>query len=655
MAKTKEEKKTTTAKVEKAKGRPMLHWVGKRAIDSVHSYPAQLVEQYACDGTEKDETNLLFHGDNKEVLAYLLTNGYRGKVNLIYIDPPFDSKADYVRKVDLRGLNNKQIFQGEEQTISEQTQYADIWANDTYLQFMYERLILMRELLSTNGVIYVHCDWHRSHFIRNVLDEVFGQENFVNEIIWKRINAKGNVVSKWGAVHETVYFYCKGYDYTWNQPLRELDPEYVEEMYRYVEEGTGRIYRTGDLTVSSARASKGQIYDWKGYRLSASRVWTYAKETMEQLDKDGRIIYTKSGYPQFKRYLDENEGEKIPDLWDDITPVVGQKMLGYPTQKPEELLERIISASSNPNDIVFDCFSGSGTTAAAAQKLGRRWIGCDINKGAIQTTSKRLQNIIDEQRKGLQQNSLPKTEETAAAPNPILSFRHYRINDYDLNIQHNEAFELALEYVGVTRKRTDSFFEGELGKRLVKVVPLNHPCTLLDIQAIETELKNRPDEDRDITMISLGKDSNVDKYLADYNKRNAVNKIDLIELRTDEKYGNFLIHQPAWADVKIRRIDGGKVSVKVDNFNSPTIIQRLKLDETIFRERVTDFRAMIDVLLVDTSYDGAVFNICYSDVPTKKTDLINGSYELPISPESKQVAVKIIDMLGEEVLIIEKI
>ncbi len=224
-----------------------------------------------------------------------------------------------------------------------------------------------------------------------------------------------------------------------------------------------------------------------------------------------------------------------------------------------------------------------------------------------------------------------------------------------MSIQHNEAFELALEYVGVTRKKTDSFFEGELGKKLVKVVPLNHPCTLLDIQAVETELKNRPDEDRDITMISLGKDSNVDKYLADYNKRNAVNKIDLIELRTDEKYGNFLIHQPAWADVKINKIDGDKISVKLDNFNSPTIIQRLKLDETIFRERVTDFRAMIDVLLIDTNYNGEVFNICYSDVPTKKTDLINGSYELPVSPESKQVAVKIIDMLGEEVLTVEKV
>ncbi len=138
--------------------------------------------------------------------------------------------------------------------------------------------------------------------------------------------------------------------------------------------------------------------------------------------------------------------------------------------------------------------------------------------------------------------------------------------------------------------------------------------------------------------------------MKDYNRRNADNKIELIESRTDSKYGSFLEHQPAWADVKVKRNDKGKIPVKVDNFNSPTIIQRLKLDETIFRERVTDFRAMIDVLLVDTSFDGKVFNICYSDVPTKKTDLILGNYEIPITPESKQVALKIIDMLGEEVL-----
>lgn len=608
MAKTKEEKKTTTAKIEKAKGRPMLHWVGKRAIDSVHSYPAQLVEQYACNETEA-ETNLLFHGDNKEVLAYLLTSGYRGRVNLIYIDPPFDSKADYVRKVELRGL--KVPIEAETQTLNEQTQYSDIWANDNYLQFMYERLLLLKELLAIDGSIYIHMDEEKGHYIKVLADEVFGKENFQRELVWDITVLSGfkTQAQKWIRGHDTILFYTKSSKKVFNKIMQPHTQKYLDMF--------------------------------------------------DKTDSDGRKYLVAHG---LKRYLDEVEskGKPFGDVWDDIMSFQQQPTSGenvqYPTQKPEALLERIITASSNPNDIVLDCFIGSGTTAAVAQKLGRRWIGCDINKGAIQTTSKRLQNIIDAQRKDLQQTSLPKDGETAAEKtNPILSFKHYRINDYDLNIQHNEAFELALEYVGVTRKRTDSFFEGELGKRLVKVVPLNHPCTLLDIQAVETELKNRPDEDRDITLISLGKDSNVDKYLADYNKRNAVNKIELIELRTNEKYGNFLIHQPAWADVKIKRIDGNKVSVKVDNFNSPTIIQRLKLDETIFRERVTDFRAMIDVLLVDTSYDGKVFNICYSDVPAKKTDLINGNYELPISPESKQVAVKIIDMLGEEVLMVEKI
>ncbi|MCD9187263.1 MAG: site-specific DNA-methyltransferase [Pyrinomonadaceae bacterium] len=625
MAKTKEEKKTTTAKVENAKGRPMLHWVGKKTIDSVHSYPAQLVEQYACNETE-EETNLLFHGDNKEVLAYLLTNGYRGKVDLIYIDPPFDSKADYVRKVELRGVRNAEEFEAERQTIFEQLQYSDIWANDNYLQFMFERLILMKDLLSKNGSLFLHCDYRKVHHLRLVLDEVFGEEGFVNEIIWL---AEGGGASglRFGRKHQTILYYSK----TNKDSDRVFNGDAVRVAYK-----TENI---GPQTYHFDSNTKKRPGFKDGY------TWTP--------NENGKVP-TDAWLDCF---LAESEGIPL-DVWFDVKGLYGPsgEIMNYPTQKPISLLERIIKAASNPNDVVFDCFLGSGTTAAVAQKLGRRWIGCDINKGAIQTTSKRLQNIIDEQRKTLQQPSLSQSDEnTDEKLSPVLSFKHYRINDYDLNIQHNEAFELALEYVGVTRKRTDSFFEGELGKKLVKVVPLNHPCTLLDIQAVETELKNRPEEDRDITMISLGKDSNVDKHLADYNKRNAVNKIDLIELRTDEKYGNFLIHQPAWADVKIKRIDDGKISVKVDNFNSPTIIQRLKLDETIFRERVTDFRAMIDVLLVDTNYDGKVFNICYSDVPSKKTDMINGNYELPLSTESKSVAVKIIDMLGEEVLTVVSI
>ena len=184
-------------KIKPVKGRPMLHWVGKRPIDKVNAYPAQLVETYNVENPEKEPTydrfkdgpNLLFQGDNKEILSTLLVQGFRGKIDLIYIDPPFASGADYVRKVALRG--QKENLQAEGHSVIEQTQYADIWANDNYLQFMYERLILLRELLADNGSIYVHCDWRMNSYLCLAMDEIFGKSNFLNLVTWRRQIVRG--------------------------------------------------------------------------------------------------------------------------------------------------------------------------------------------------------------------------------------------------------------------------------------------------------------------------------------------------------------------------------------------------------------------------------------------------------------------------------
>jgi len=223
--------------------------------------------------------------------------------------------------------------------------------------------------------------------------------------------------------------------------------------------------------------------------------------------------------------------------------------LGFQTQKPEALLEKIIKASSNPGDIVLDCFIGSGTTAAVAQKLGRIWIGCDINKGAVQLTSSRLQKIIKEQIRNT--HSLINNSSNES----VFSFAVYKINNYDLKLLQTEAIELAVQHIGIQRTRTDNFFDGTLGKKLVKIIDFNHPLTLLDLQLIQDELKNRPDEDRDITIVCLGKELAVDPWIEDWNKRHPVNKISVIELKTDKKYGSFLIHKPAEAKIKIERKD----------------------------------------------------------------------------------------------------
>lgn len=256
--------KKAKVKITPAKGRPMLTWVGKRPLAHVTAFPAQLVEGHDAFGIHgipdhqpdtgepqmeclralraqwnakcwegqpgfavPESGGLLFHGDNKDVLAYLLANGYRRQVNLIYIDPPFDSGADYVRKVSLRGAKGSAKLNGEGYTLGEQIQYSDIWANDNYLQFMYERMLLLKELLAAEGSIYVHCDCRRNHQLRMLMDEALGAERFVNEIIWQR-TASHNDPGRYGIIHDTILFFAKGPAYTWNSPKAAHSEDYIE-------------------------------------------------------------------------------------------------------------------------------------------------------------------------------------------------------------------------------------------------------------------------------------------------------------------------------------------------------------------------------------------------------------------------------------------
>jgi len=588
-------------KISEIKGRPMLNWVGKKALDVVKAYPAQLIETFGSneipkipsyDNLKDNWSNLLFHGDNKEILSTLLVNGFRGKVDLIYIDPPFDSGADYVRRVELRGTKSR--VDGEDQSLIEQLQYTDIWSNDNYLQFMYERLILLRELLCDRGNILVHCDSHKSHHLRFLLDEVFGLANFKNEIIWKYSKFAGKT-SGFHSNHDSVLFYSKA----------------KESLFNKLK-----------IPVENKRKQTARVWDSK------------LKKAVQKRDDEGNLIY----YDQ--------EDKQVDDVWVDIqlvNPMANERQ-DYPTQKPESLLERIIGATSNEDSLVLDCFCGSGTTQAVAQKLGRRWIGCDINKGAIQTTSKRLQKCITD----LKDDAplLSKSE------NSTFSFGHYRINNYDLQIQHNEFKELVYELAGITKLKTDNFFDGLLGHELVRIIPFNHPLTMLDVQLVKDELKKRPNEERNIVLVSLGKEVQIEKELEAYNKTHPINKMRVIELRTDKKYGAFFEHKPAQADVSIKRGESVCV-VKLNEFISPTILQRLQIDTPLFQAKIKDFRSQIDVVLIDSNFDGNTFNIHISDVPEKKNDLVAGEYKFELPGKDSKVAVKIIDMLGEEVLVVD--
>ncbi len=629
---TKKQNRKKKLKVTVPKSRPMLYWVGKQPPEFVQGYPCQSMESY--DPQEKNKIlktpryddlknnwyNLLFHGDNKDILATLLEHGFRSKVDLIYIDPPFASNKDYLRKVELRGLKDLGRIEEDDASILQQTMYEDIWKRDEYFQFMYDRLILLKELLAETGSIYVHLDYRMVHYIKLLMDEIFGEENFRNEISWKRGRAVvHSSTNQFVRLHDTILFYTKN-----------NERSVFNKVFQPYKKSTLKMYRHED--------KQGK------YRLQELR--DYSEQNIKKFKQEGRIE-KKNGKLYLKQYLKDKKGVPLDDVWTKIGSVSYKhrgELTGFSTQKPIALLKRIIKASSGSNDLILDSFVGSGTSCVAAQKLGRRWIGVDVNKGAIQLTSKRLQKIIQGQIK----EDEPVSE--------YFLFASYKVNNYDLKILKTEAKELAIQQYGITKTKTDTFFDGIRDENeLVKIIDFNHPLTLLDLQKIEDELGKRPDEDRDVIVTCLSRETKVDAWVEERNKKQPyrdtrtkqrMNQFIIFDLKDK----NFIAYEPPKADVEIKRIDKNKVKIKIKNFISPTIIKRLEIERNLLSKKIPDFRSMIDVVLIDTNYDGKVFNINFSDVPEKKDDLVKGEYEIEIPKDETKIAVKIIDMLGDNIL-----
>lgn len=317
--------------------------------------------------------NRLVYGDNLLTMQALLAGdpqtglpSLRGKVDLIYIDPPFDSKADYRTPITLPNANLEQ-----KPTVIEQFAYADTWEEGTisYLKMIYPRLMLMKELLSKKGSIYVHIDWHIGAYVKIILDDIFEKDNFRNEIIWKRGTVKGAkaVGNQYARNHDMILYYSRSNDYVYHTQYLPYTEEYIKQRYTK-DDNDGR----GPYTDQA--------------------IGTRSEESLKELEKDNRIFVTSNGKRRVKYYLSEAKGIALDDSWNDISEVnsMAKENVGYATQKPGPLLERIIKASSNEGDLVCDFFGGSGTTAAVAEKLGRRWITCDIGKPAALVMRKRF-------------------------------------------------------------------------------------------------------------------------------------------------------------------------------------------------------------------------------------------------------------------------
>ncbi|KKW22578.1 MAG: adenine specific DNA methylase Mod [Parcubacteria group bacterium GW2011_GWF2_50_9] len=594
--------------IEKTQGRAMLRWDGKKPLERIEYFPAQEKEVYG--DKEAKDFNKLFWGDNLQVLAHLLKE-HRGKIDLIYIDPPFDSKADYVKKVKIRGNE----LDGIQKSIIEEKQYGDIWERDEYLQFMFERLVLMRELLTERGSIYLHCDWHKSHFLRLILDEVFGEDNFVNEIVWHYYNKMQGNVGRFASNHDAILVYRKSSKAIFHS-IRE-DREKVKKQQK-------RVWDSETQTLKQARDEKGDL--------------VYYEDTQRTIDDVWRLPY--------------------------IMPADVSQKLGYPTQKPETLLERIILASSDVGSTVLDCFCGSGTTLAVAQKLGRRWIGCDINIGAIQTTTKRLNQILDAQSRGETEKDTWLLEEKEIAGARKLSsfgFKVFNVNEYDVFKNEVEAKDIIMEMYGVERIRS-GYFDGVLDNNFVKVMPINRVCSKKDVDEVLKGIKDNLGDFTAKTKSRHGESvyqqgvsvfcSGMELDMLDYLKKNNATgvDVDVRDILLDKQ--TLIFKQKPEAEIAIKAGDK-KATVTISDFISPILMRKLEIEnekalKQESRAKVDDYRQVIDSVAIDVDYDGDLFNAEIIDVPAKN-ELIKGEYVLEYAKKGKTtVAIKIVDVLGEE-------
>lgn len=554
---------------EPIKGYPMLRWKGKRPFTSTQYYPAKLKETF---GEDTDGwLNKIFWGDNLQVMSHLLKE-YRGKVDLIYIDPPFDSKADYKMTIELRGKNVQ-----TDSTNFEEKQYGDIWNNDEYLQFMYERLILMRELLSDKGSIFLHCDWHKVHHLRSIMDEVFGADKLRNEIIWCYYGPGSPGMKQFNRKHDNILWYSKGSDWTFN-----ADDIRVES-----EVHSGGFQGLMDNSVSGEYSNKGKIpEDW----------WEFAVASRFKVD--------------------------------------GTMRTGYPTEKPYKLISRIIEAASKPNDLVFDCFMGSGITMAMSMKLGRRFIGADINLGAIETTTKRLLNI---------QKDLKETIDTDETPK-YLGFEVYNVNNYDVFRNPVQAKELLVQALELQPLPQNSLYDGEKDGRMWKILPINRLANRADLTELingfdykhfaelQSKSPNKPVEK--ITLVCMGHEPDLAGFLVLEMKKAGfiidVEVLDILRQREDLQF-----RRDSEAEITI---EAGKLVIR--EFFPMNLLSKLSWE----KQSVDDWRVLVDSVKIDFNYDGAVFSPTLIDIP-EKNQTVKGIYTIPA--DAGTIRVKITDVLSE--------
>lgn len=637
-----------------------LVWDGKYGKDGRKvsplrvALPFQTVETVNESAQERQKTldlfssgrsnawrNRLIWGDKKYVLP-ALTSELAGKVDLIYADPPFATGQDFSLPIT---LGSSEFI--KEPTMIEVKAYRDTWAAglDSYVRWSFDLISGFRELLSESGSLYLHVDPGVSHVLKLLLDEVFGPTQFRNEIIWKRTSAHSSA-RRYGPVHEVILFYTKSDRHTWNPQFEKYGEYYLDQFYTHVDQA-GRRWRRSDLTAAGVRHGEtGQ--PWRGIDVTAKgRHWFVPPAELEELDAAGKIHWPQKpgGMPMLKRYHDEQLGVPLQDVWADIKPIhnLGAERTDYPTQKPEALLHRIISASSNANDLVLDCVCGSGTTPVVAEKLGRRWIAADLSRFAIHTTRKRL-----------------------LSTNAVKPFVVQNLGKYERQLWQAGEFGDRLEAATHAYRRfilelykaqpIDGYvwLHGLRNGRMVHVGTVDAPVTAGDVKQIAAEF---------VRSIGSGKDAPKTKAvdilgwdfafeLNEVAKQSAsrggmdvhfwhIPREVLDKRAADQGDVRFFELASLAVDVKVAK---RTVSVCITDFMIPPD----DVPEEV-RQRISDWSQWIDYWAIDWDNRGDAFHNEWQTYRNRKTPKLQLSAEHQYDESGEfRVVVKVIDILGND-------
>lgn len=528
-------------KVEVLPRSPRLAWNGMDRREAAVSVPTQVVEivrpakarvsedqlpgiaaaRQSVRADDLPENRLIWTNDNLVALRTLLDEKdpatkdyrYRGKIDLIYIDPPFMVNADFLadNAVEVELDEEAGVQAKKEPSLVEILAYKDTWRQglDTFLSMLRARLLLLKDLLAPTGSIYVHLDWHAAHYVKVLMDELFGYENFRNEIVWPRSTPKGLTTRRLASNHDILLAYSVSGDLLWSESVMFQSynsgafDEKTDEKYS-LRDADGRRYQLTSL-LNPNPARPNLTYEFLG----VTRVWRWTKERMTEAHKAGLVVQPSPGaVPRFKRYLDEQRGKPIGDVWTDVTPINSQAAedLGYPTQKPVSLVERVITLSCPPGGLLLDCFLGSGTTAEAAERLGRRWIGIDNGKYAVHLTRKRLiqlhgqrkpperfeyESITCEKCKRVEQKEKPQKsrEVYSVRPFTVENMGVYQRAEawQDFQTQRSKYRDEMIKVYGGEPVNHSHLLHGRKGNFWVHVGPLDGPVSSAQVWSIARE------------------------------------------------------------------------------------------------------------------------------------------------------------------------